>query len=130
MLRRLRLLALFVGCLTALTAARAQTIQTIAPWAILVDAETGSVLFEKGADEPMSPASMVKVFTAEMAFHELRQGRMSLDDTMVISDNAWRRGGAASGGALGRLNVASHVASPASAPSLSLRASQACRNGV
>lgn len=98
MLRRLRLLALFVGCLTALTAARAQTIQTIAPWAILVDAETGSVLFEKGADEPMSPASMVKVLTAEMAFHELRQGRMSLDDTMVISENAWRRGGASSGG--------------------------------
>ncbi|MDP2356465.1 MAG: D-alanyl-D-alanine carboxypeptidase family protein [Beijerinckiaceae bacterium] len=78
--------------------ARAQTIATSAPFAILVDAESGSVLFEKNADDPMSPASMVKVMTAEIAFKALKDGSLNPEDTMTISENAWRRGGAPSGG--------------------------------
>jgi len=77
---------------------RAQTFQSSAPWAILIDADSGSVLYEKNADELMSPASLVKIMTAEIAFKELRAGRFSLDDTFTITENAWRRGGAPSGG--------------------------------
>lgn len=97
MLGRLRLAAFLVASLVA-AGAHGQSIQTSAPWAILVDAESGGVLFEKNADDLMSPASMVKVLTAEMAFHEIREGRLNLDDTFVISETAWRRGGASSGG--------------------------------
>jgi hypothetical protein len=79
-------------------APRAQTFASSAPWAILVDAESESVLYEKNADELMSPASLVKIMTAELVFKELREGRFNLDDTFTISENAWRRGGAPSGG--------------------------------
>ncbi len=72
----------------------AQTIQTSAPHAILVDAASGSVLFEKDADAPVTPASTVKIMTAEVVFHELAQGRIKLDDLFLISENAWRTGGA------------------------------------
>ncbi|MDT2022126.1 D-alanyl-D-alanine carboxypeptidase family protein [Methylocella sp. CPCC 101449] len=78
--------------------ARAQTITTSATWAILMDADTQSVLFEKNADQLMSPASLVKIMTAELVFKELKEDRHTLDETFVMSENAWRRGGAPSGG--------------------------------
>lgn len=53
--------------------ADAQSFQTAAPHAILVDAESGSVLFEKGADELFSPASMAKLMTAEIVFGASRR---------------------------------------------------------
>ncbi|HET9903075.1 MAG TPA: D-alanyl-D-alanine carboxypeptidase family protein [Xanthobacteraceae bacterium] len=72
--------------------------QTSAPFAILVDADSGSVLFEKNADELMFPSSMAKLMTAEYVFNALREGRLSFDDEITISENAWRNGGAPSGG--------------------------------
>ena len=68
--------------------------QTSAPYALLMDAETGSVLFEKGSDTPVSPASTVKIMTAELVFRELKEGRLKLDDEFTVSENAWRTGGA------------------------------------
>jgi D-alanyl-D-alanine carboxypeptidase (penicillin-binding protein 5/6) len=79
-------------------AAQAQVFQTLAPNAILYDADSQSVLFEKGADDLTAPASMVKIMTALVVFEELAQGRLKLEDEMVVSENAWRRGGAVSGG--------------------------------
>jgi D-alanyl-D-alanine carboxypeptidase (penicillin-binding protein 5/6) len=70
--------------------------QTSAPTAILIDADGDSVLFEKNADELLAPASLAKLMTTEVVFNELKQGRLSLDDEFVISENAWRRGGAPS----------------------------------
>jgi serine-type D-Ala-D-Ala carboxypeptidase (penicillin-binding protein 5/6) len=78
--------------------AEAQLFQTLAPQAILYDVESRSTLFEKGADELMTPASMVKLMTALVVFEEIGQGRLKLEDEMVVSENAWRRGGAVSGG--------------------------------
>jgi D-alanyl-D-alanine carboxypeptidase (penicillin-binding protein 5/6) len=78
--------------------APAQTFQTIAPQAILVDADTGTVLFEKNADELMAPASMAKIMTSEVIFNELREGRLSPDSEFLISENAWRKGGGPSSG--------------------------------
>lgn len=74
------------------------SIDTLAPYAILVDVGTGTVLFEKNADAPMQPASMAKLATQEYVFNEITNGRVSLDDTFTVSENAWRNGGAASGG--------------------------------
>lgn len=78
--------------------APAQTFQTSAPHAILIDADSGSVLFEKAADEPFSPASMAKLMTVEIVFNEIRQGRLNMDSEFVITEDAWRRGGAGGGG--------------------------------
>jgi D-alanyl-D-alanine carboxypeptidase (penicillin-binding protein 5/6) len=72
--------------------------QTAAPYAILIEAESGSVLFEKSADQLVPPASLAKLMTAETVFNEIKEGNLSLDDEFVISENAWRRGGAPSGG--------------------------------
>ena len=72
--------------------------QTAAPYAILIDADTGTVLFEKDADTLVAPASLAKLMTAETVFNELREGNIKLDDEFVVSEDAWRRGGAPSGG--------------------------------
>jgi D-alanyl-D-alanine carboxypeptidase (penicillin-binding protein 5/6) len=91
-------LAVVALALPAGEARAQQTIQTSVPYAILMDSETGAVLFEKAADEAMVPASMAKLMTLEMLFNEIKEGKVSLDDEFLISENAWRRGGAPSGG--------------------------------
>ena len=69
-----------------------------APHAILIDAENGSVLFERDADRLIFPASLAKLMTAEYVFHELKEGRIKLTDEYSVSENAWRKGGAPSHG--------------------------------
>jgi D-alanyl-D-alanine carboxypeptidase (penicillin-binding protein 5/6) len=69
-----------------------------APTAILIEATSGSVLFEKNADELRAPSSMMKLMTAEVVFNAIKKGDVKLTDEYRISENAWRRGGAPSGG--------------------------------
>jgi D-alanyl-D-alanine carboxypeptidase (penicillin-binding protein 5/6) len=69
-----------------------------APTAILIEASSGSILFEKNADELRPPSSMMKLMTAEVVFNALAQGKVKLTDEYRISENAWRKGGAPSGG--------------------------------
>jgi len=75
----------------------AHAFETIAREALLVDATTWTPLLEKDASVPAPPASMSKLMTLFMVFERLRDGRLSLDDTFPVSDNAWRKGGAKSG---------------------------------
>jgi D-alanyl-D-alanine carboxypeptidase (penicillin-binding protein 5/6) len=69
-----------------------------APTAILIEASSGSVLFEKNADELRAPSSMMKLMTAEVVFYAIKEGSIKLTDEYRISENAWRRGGAPAGG--------------------------------
>src|SRR5882672_5813746 len=69
-----------------------------APTAILIEASSGSVLFEKNADELRAPSSMMKLMTAEVVFNAIKKGDVKLTDEYRISENAWRRGGAPAGG--------------------------------
>lgn len=78
--------------------ARAAPPQILAPQAFLVEAETGSILFEKQADDLVAPASLAKLMTVNVVFDQLQLGNISLDDEYVISVNAWRKGGAPSHG--------------------------------
>ena len=78
--------------------AQAQLFETRAGQAFMIDAETGTVLFSKDADKPIPPASLAKLMTMEVVFHALKTGRLTMDDTFLVSENAWRKGGAASGG--------------------------------
>lgn len=87
----------------------AQAIETKASYALLLDAETGVALFEKNADARMSPASMSKLMTVLMAFEALESGAISADEEFFVSDDAWRRGGAGSGGSTMFLKARSRV---------------------
>jgi len=84
------------GASNSVTGAKKDEFQTAAPYAILIEAESGAVLFEKSADVPRPPSSLAKLMTAEVVFHEITQGRLKLEDEFVISEDAWRRGGAPS----------------------------------
>ncbi len=95
---RLQALLAFVLLLPESSLVRAQVFDTSAPFAILMDASSGTVLFEKNADELMAPASMAKLGLVDYVFTAIAEGRLSLADEFVISENAWRRGGATSGG--------------------------------
>ncbi|MGJ0505805.1 MAG: D-alanyl-D-alanine carboxypeptidase family protein [Methylocystis sp.] len=100
-------IALTVLFFTALLAGAvsAQPFQTSAPHAILIDAATNTVLFEKGADDLATPASTVKIMTAEIVFRELAEGRLKLTDQFPVSEYAWRNGGAPAGGSAMFLKV-------------------------
>src|SRR3989475_4278858 len=69
-----------------------------APTAILIEGSSGSVLFEKNADELRAPSSMMKLMTAEVVFNAIKKGDVKLTDEYRISENAWRKGGAPAGG--------------------------------
>lgn len=72
--------------------------QSGAPTAILIEAQSGTVLYDKNADQLVAPASLAKLMTAEVVFNELKEGGIKLDNEFNISVNAWRKGGAPSGG--------------------------------
>jgi serine-type D-Ala-D-Ala carboxypeptidase (penicillin-binding protein 5/6) len=72
--------------------------QTSVPAAILFDPDSDSVLYDKNADQLVAPASLTKLMTLEVVFDLLRQGKLKLTDEFVISENAWRKGGAPSHG--------------------------------
>jgi D-alanyl-D-alanine carboxypeptidase (penicillin-binding protein 5/6) len=75
------------------TSAIAQTFETAARAAILIDHRSGDVLFEKNPDEAIPPASMSKLMTALVAFEELEAGNLTLDQMIPVSERAWRMGG-------------------------------------
>lgn len=72
--------------------------ETRAQYALLMDYESGTVLFQKNADEKMEPASMAKLMTIDIVFSMLKSGQLKLTDEFFISEHAWRTGGASSGG--------------------------------
>jgi D-alanyl-D-alanine carboxypeptidase (penicillin-binding protein 5/6) len=72
--------------------------ETQAKFAILMDEESGTVIFQKDADLPMEPASMAKLMTIAVVFNEVRAGRVKMTDEFFVSEHAWRTGGATSGG--------------------------------
>jgi D-alanyl-D-alanine carboxypeptidase (penicillin-binding protein 5/6) len=72
-------------------------VETEAQYAILLDVETQTVLFEKKADELMQPASMSKLMTLDVVFDAIEKGKITLQSEIRVSENAWRTGGAPSG---------------------------------
>ena len=81
-----------------------------APHAILIDADNGGVLFERDPDQLIFPASLGKLMTVEYVFNELKEGRIKLTDEYMVSENAWRKGGAPSHGSTMYASLNSKVA--------------------
>lgn len=99
MVRFFFILAILFRALAAMPAwAQQPAFETKAQFAILIDARSGNVFFEKNADQPVPPASMSKLMTMIMVFEALRDGKLKMDQEFLITEDAWRRGGSASGG--------------------------------
>ncbi|MDB5505812.1 MAG: D-alanyl-D-alanine carboxypeptidase [Devosia sp.] len=84
--------------LAAATLAPAQDFETKAKFAILMDYESGTIIYQKEADTRLEPASMAKLMTIAVVFHELELGSLKLTDEFMVSEHAWRTGGAMSDG--------------------------------
>ena len=82
----------------AMATKKDEAFQTSIPAAVVLDPDSNSLLFDKNGDQLVAPASLAKLMTLEYVFNEIKQGRLKLDDTFKISENAWRKGGAPSHG--------------------------------
>lgn len=86
----------WAGLPAAALAQEAQSFTTKAPRAILMEAATGAVLFQSRADELAAPASMSKLMTLAVLFKAIKDGKIRTSDEFLMSENAWRTGGAPS----------------------------------
>lgn len=91
-----RWLSLFIilgMVLGPVSAARADVVNVKAESVILMDADSGKVLYEKLPDKRLPPASMTKLMTMLLSFEALQEGRVKFDEQVVTSENAWKLGG-------------------------------------
>lgn len=97
---RSRLRGPFAGLIAVILlplAAIAQPAGITAQHAVLMDLRSGSILYSRGADEPLHPASLTKLMTLAVVFEALKAGKVTLDTEYPVSVHAWRTGGAPSG---------------------------------
>lgn len=85
-------LALLISIGLGMTPAKAEII-TPAEFVMIMDYESGDILYEKNADMPMKPASMAKLMTTYLLFEQLQNGSMRLEDKFIVSEKAYRKGG-------------------------------------
>jgi len=86
-----RLAAAFVAAAIAVPGA-ANAYETTAKYAYMIDAKTGTVLFDKNGTETMFPASMTKMMTIYLVFERLKDGRLTLNSGLPVNEYAWCRG--------------------------------------
>ena len=72
---------------------KAYAFETRAEYAVLMDADTGTIFYEKNADRLMAPASMSKLMTIAVLFDKIKNGQLALNDEFHVSEKAWRMGG-------------------------------------
>ena len=108
----LRALLLVLFTVAGAAAALAQdfpAFDTAAKQAILIDAKSGTVFFEKDPDTAVPPASMSKLMTQAIVFDMLKKGDLKLDQEMIVSTDAWKRGGQGAGGSTMYAEVNSRI---------------------
>ena len=81
--------AIVAAALAAMAPAEAD-VTTTAPYAVIMDYDTGAVLYEKDADTPVGPSSMSKLMTVAIVFEKLKNGELKLTDEFSVSEKAWR----------------------------------------
>ena len=93
MLPRITMPAAAAALIVLLLAAPARAqIDTAAQHAILMDYDSGEILFDKDGEAPMPPSSMSKLMTVELVFRRLKEGSLKPTDTFHVSEKAWREG--------------------------------------
>ena len=86
--------ALAISIAVLLTSLNAHAdIMTSSEYVMIMDYDTGDVLFEKNADQPMKPASMAKIMTVYILFEYLKDNDLTMDDEFIVSEKAWKKGG-------------------------------------
>ncbi len=85
--------AIIAAVATGPAVVTAQEVSTAADYAVLMDATTGKIIYEKNGDALMAPASMTKLMTSLIVFDRLKNNELSLDDKFFVSVNAWKKGG-------------------------------------
>lgn len=104
-LRKIVLVLFFI----LISIASAHAIETKAKYAVLMDADTGDYLFTKEHERMVPPASMSKLMTLYVVFDKLKKGELSLEELFTVSENAWRKGGAATGGSTMFLKIGEKI---------------------
>lgn len=104
-----KIFALIAGVSVLAIATEASAFETKARNAILMDYETGNYLFVKNHQEMIAPASMSKLMTVYVLLNKIKEGDISLEDKFTVSEKAWRKGGAASGGSTMFLKIGQEV---------------------
>ncbi len=89
----LRRFFLSLSLLAAFALPAQAAIETSAEHGLIMDAQTGQVLWQKDGLMPMPPASMSKLMTIELLFSRIKDGRVKLTDTFPVSERAWRTQG-------------------------------------
>ncbi|MGC6485156.1 MAG: D-alanyl-D-alanine carboxypeptidase family protein [Candidatus Puniceispirillales bacterium] len=84
-----------IGVLALTGIVRAEII-TPSEYAVIMDFDSGKVLYGKNPDAPMKPASMAKMMTTYIMFAQIRDGSLKLDDKFIVSKKAYRKGGSRS----------------------------------
>ena len=103
-------LVIAFACMIGLAHAQdAPFFESKAAQAILIDAKSGAILYEKDADTAIPPASMSKLVTQAVVFDALKAGRLKLDQEFIVSTDAWKRGGGAAGGSTMYAEVNSRI---------------------
>lgn len=87
------LFGMFFGFLFLLQVQAAEDLAPNSKSAILLETSTGKVLYEKNANEKLAPASMTKIMSMLLVMEAIDSGKLSMDDDVVISDNASSMGG-------------------------------------
>jgi len=99
MLRLISFISLIgLWCVPAAAQIDESLIKTDATHAVIMDFDSGAILYSKNGEALMIPASMTKMMTVQVIFNRLASGELSLSDTFRTSENAWRKGGFSSGG--------------------------------
>jgi D-alanyl-D-alanine carboxypeptidase (penicillin-binding protein 5/6) len=92
-MRSFRLLLIGAGAILFGISAAEASIETSAEHAIIMDGDSGQVLWAKDAGFATPPASMSKLMTLELLFQRMKDGRVKLSDTFPVSEHAWRTQG-------------------------------------
>lgn len=94
LMKHMRILALvFLLLFLPSGSSGANPIETQAQQAVVIDYDTGAVLLSRSADQKMPTSSMSKVLTLYLVFEALEKGKISLEDTLPVSEKAWRMQG-------------------------------------
>jgi len=93
-----------VGSSASTTPPAAPAPSTATAW-VLMDYASGQVLAGENIHEPLPPASITKVMTAYVVAAELAEGRIKPDDQVLLSERAWREGGAGTSGSFSGFEV-------------------------
>ena len=89
--------AVLAGAVAPVLAQTSGDVVVKSPQAILMDADSGAIMFQRNADDLVSPASMSKLMLLAVVFKALKSGEVKLTDDLLMSENSWRKGGAPSG---------------------------------